>query len=797
MSVSLPRLLPSFLALLGLLAGPSAAAPAATSSPAPAAEGRLVVLGFDGADARTARELMEAGQLPNLQRLAETGTFHGLTPTASAESPVSWASLNCGQNPAKTGVPGFVRRHFAPGNRPFPFFGHLEMDVATPVEHLHNAPVPTWSATKLGGALGAATFLVFAVVFGLLLRLRPVTTVVLSLVLGGLAFAGGSYWRGLLPTEVPRVANVTKTAPFWEVAGKAGVSSIVLDAAQAWDREPVDNVRLLAGLGVPDARGGVQSFFIYTTDELWPHEPPHTRSTDTGSGGDKFRVYEQNGRIQSLIYGPRNHYEVDRLQQKLNALQAQKQDADPRSRAELGDRERELQAELEAAKGEEGRVTADLVVERQGDDAVAVTLGTETQVLKEGEWSDWYHLTFDLNPVVKVKAITRAKVISLNAPFELYVNTLEIDPAAAPFWQPISQPYEFAAELESEIGPYETIGWACMTMPFKDEVIDPVTFMEDIEFTMRWREKMLRASLERDDWRLLFSVLSTPDRVQHMMYQFYDEQHPMYDAATAGREMTFFGETITLQDAIPAIYRQVDRVVGEVMDEYLRPDDTLLICADHGFQSFRRGVNINNWLYENGYLAVKSNLGRNSTGGLAFVDWSRTKAYSLGLGMVYVNQAGREAGGIVAPDEVDELLSQIREDFVATVDPETGLSMGKDARIMRQIQSGPYADLSPDMMLGFDVGYRVSWRTTTGGMKLSKQDDGTYAPGGVFEDSNKNWSGDHVSVDPTLVQGMFFSNRKVAIPDEGVHVMHIAPTALAVLGVPVPAEYDKQPLAFE
>ena len=117
--------------------------------------------------------------------------------------------------------------------------------------------------------------------------------------------------------------------------------------------------------------------------------------------------------------------------------------------------------------------------------------------------------------------------------------------------------------------------------------------------------------------------------------------------------------------------------------------------------------------------------------------------------------------------------------------------------LMRQIQQGPFDDLSPDMMLGFDVGYRVSWGTTTGGMKLSRQDDGSYAPGNIYEDSNKNWSGDHVSVDPTLVQGMFFSNRKVEVPAEGIHVMHIAPTALQVLGVPVPPAYDKQPLKLQ
>src|SRR5882672_12107903 len=82
-----------------------ARAASAASDPAPAAGGRVIVLGFDGADARTVEELMAKGQLPNLKKLAEQGTFAPLGTTNPAESPVAWAALNSGQNPAKTGIP--------------------------------------------------------------------------------------------------------------------------------------------------------------------------------------------------------------------------------------------------------------------------------------------------------------------------------------------------------------------------------------------------------------------------------------------------------------------------------------------------------------------------------------------------------------------------------------------------------------------------------------------------------------------------------------------------------------------
>jgi hypothetical protein len=87
----------------------------------------VIVLGFDGADARTVGEMMDRGELPNLARLRDTGTFAPLATTVPAESPVSWASLNSGQNPAKTGVPGFVKRSLSSGGTPIPSLGFFEV----------------------------------------------------------------------------------------------------------------------------------------------------------------------------------------------------------------------------------------------------------------------------------------------------------------------------------------------------------------------------------------------------------------------------------------------------------------------------------------------------------------------------------------------------------------------------------------------------------------------------------------------------------------------------------------------
>src|SRR6185436_480865 len=104
-----------------------------------------------------------------------------------------------------------------------------------------------------------------------------------------------------------------------------------------------------------------------------------------------------------------------------------------------------LETELDKARRE--RLAVPLKVEiREGK--AKVSLGHESQELAEGEWSQFYRVAFELNPLIKVHALVRAKLLHLSDPhFELYVDTLQIDPERAPFWQPISAPPEFAAEL--------------------------------------------------------------------------------------------------------------------------------------------------------------------------------------------------------------------------------------------------------------------------------------------------------------------------------------------------------------
>ncbi len=767
----------------------------AASTNAAAADGRVIVLGFDGADARTVRELMAAdpGRYPTFEKLASTGTFEPLEVVAPPESPVSWAALNTGQNPAKTGVPGFIKRNLNPAVNAIPGFGHIEKKTVS-VDKLDNLPIPNWSATTLGGVLGG-TGLLAGLVLGLLLFRRFVVGILLGLLLGLPAGYVGYSARGYLPDEYPITANPNKAKNFWDVTASNGVPTVVLDAAQSFNMPVEEGAKVLSGLGVPDARGALGEWFIYTTD------PDPERSSYEGEGtttaGTVYRVDERGGQIFTKVWGPKNFWEIQKLKKELDEIgeQLSQPSLSMEKTLELSKRKGELEP-LVGRRGaynsdakNDGRVALDLEIAIQSD-AADVTIGGQKQTIAVGEWSDWYELDFELNPLISVKAVTRARLVSIEPHFELYVNVLDVDPRDPPFWQPLSAPHEFSSELAMDCGLYETYGWPTMTMPFKDREIDAVLLMEDVEFTMKWREDLTHSVLDKNDWRVFMSVFSTTDRVQHMMYQFYDPEHPLYDEERASRKMTFFGEEIAFKDAIPEIYRHMDRIIGDVL-ERLEPDDTLIVCSDHGFQSFRRQVNVNNWLYEEGFLGWNEKT--SDTGYLKFVDWEETQVYSLGMGFLYLNLEGREPKGIVDPSEAEELMAEVRRKLLAATDDD-GTPICKDVYVTKDIHSGPYLDMESDMLIGFAPTYRVSWSSTGGDLGFVKDENGNKVLAPVVVDNTSPWSGGHISVHLPDVAGVFFCNKQVKVPEEGVRALNIAPTILDLVGLAVPEEMDLGPL---
>src|ERR1700745_2034273 len=75
------------------------------------AKEKVIVLGFDGVDARYTEQWMNEGKLPNLAKLRDAGTFRPLRPTVPAQTPVSWSTFSTGIDPGRTGIFDFLRRN--------------------------------------------------------------------------------------------------------------------------------------------------------------------------------------------------------------------------------------------------------------------------------------------------------------------------------------------------------------------------------------------------------------------------------------------------------------------------------------------------------------------------------------------------------------------------------------------------------------------------------------------------------------------------------------------------------------
>ena len=216
--------------------------------------------------------------------------------------------------------------------------------------------------------------------------------------------------------------------------------------------------------------------------------------------------------------------------------------------------------------------------------------------LKPGQYSDWIPLTFSFNFLVKAKGMIQLLVLDADKELKIYGSPVNFDPRDPPI--PISKPDGFSAELAKKIGLYRTIGWAEATWPLNEDRIDEATFLADCERAFDDRERIILKNLERDDWDLFVAAIETTDRVSHMMWRLIDPKHPMYRKELADK----YG------DAIEKVYRRADDFVGRLRAKVPK-DAVFMVMSDHGFHSFRRGVNLNTWLTQNGYMTFEGQVG--------------------------------------------------------------------------------------------------------------------------------------------------------------------------------------------
>ncbi len=560
-----------------------------------------------------------------------------------------------------------------------------------------------------------------------------------------------------LPIKMPVIQSIRGGTSFWVTAGQHGVRSSLLTVPITFPPEDVENGELLSGLPLPDIRATIGTFYYFGTD-LSRYEEGNTEM-----GGILKRLVMDHGVAQTELIGPQNPI-VKAQQRKILAKGPALSDAD---KAELAD--------LTAREDIRLPIT---VHWNRPERRATIEIDGHSIGLAEGEWSKWVTLEFRVNLLLRMHGMVQLFLVRADKELQLYISPVNWRPDKPPV--PMSSPASFASDLVDRLGLYRTLGWAEATWPLNEDRIDDKAFMDDLFRAFDDRANVALHRIDSRKWDLLVWVSESTDRVQHMMWRFIDKTHPMYSEAEAAK----YG------DSILRVYIRADELVGEVLKR-VEPGTQVIVMSDHGFHSFRRAVNLNTWLVNEGFLAIKGQRAEVKSMNEMFlgsgqfwekVDWSRTKAYAMGLGQVFINLKGREGQGTVEPADYKAVVNDLAARLLTITDPKTGARIMGGVYKRDDIYSGPFFNNAPDIQTGMADGYRVSWQTTLGGSP----------PGDIVYPNERKWSGDHCGFDYRTIPGILISNRKLT--DAAPRVIDLGPTVLKYFGVPVPKEMDGKPL---
>jgi len=522
-----------------------------------------------------------------------------------------------------------------------------------------------------------------------------------------------------LPLSGGGITNTRQGRAFWQILEDHDIPATIFKMPANYP--PVETKqRTLSGLNTTDLLGTPGIFNYYTTAASEINE-------DLG-GGRVHEVYVIGNRVESSIPGPVNAFRKDRVESKV-----------------------------------------DFKVFLDPEHAVAkIVIQDEEFILKEGEWSGWKHIRFNLMPTQSISGICQFYLKQVRPDFKLYVSPTNIDPGDPAL--PISTPNSYAKELERRFGPFYTQGLPADTKALSNNILDDGEFLAQDDIVLQERLKMYDYELDRFDSGLLFYYLSSADQRQHMLWRHIDKSSPLHDDLLASE---YGGE-------IEKIYRIADSLVDKALQKADK-NTTVLVLSDHGFAPFRHSFNLNTWLKESGYISLIDPWKQGDQIMFLNTDWSKSRAYSIGLNSIYINQRGREGEGIVIPGaEKRNLIREIARRLEEYKDPKTGENPVLHAYPASDVYSGSAVDGGPDIVAGFNRGWRISWASPMGRM-----------PKEIALDNTEKWSGDHCA-SPAVVPGVFFSNRQLTSSTPALY--DLTASILNIFGIPVPDNMVGKPI---
>jgi len=689
-------------------------------------EKRVIAFGIDGLDPEMLLERMERGTMPNFKRLIEAqgATMHSLQTSWPPQSPVAWSNFITGANPGKHGLYDFI---------------HLDR---------HN--------------------------YGIKTSMSDTDPVGMELTLFGydIPLTGGEQ-------------HSTRQFPaFWDGLSEAGVPVYVHRMPASFPLTET-SATVYPDMGTTDLTGAAAGVAY-----VWTDDPSRDSSITDSARVEKVRVNKRRAELWKLptrLYGPAETIlNVDDLKKAQHAA------------LEAGDNAEANRIAGEIERKQEVFTPITLYVDQSGEaPQFAVDIDGEYATAALGGWSNWVRVDFSLlGGLMPLSGYTRFRFVSAD-PFVVDALPIQYDP-----WNPatpVSMPEEASAELADAIGPYLVQGFPDAYKAYKTKALDTPGFLDESDMVLRERQRMMDFGLDQLDETggLLFFYTGSLDLRCHMLWFTSDEEHPHQEPPGRYLERPF-------SEQIDRIYEQVDAMLGRLMErvEEMEADGKgpveLIILSDHGFAPFRRKMHVNDWLVQEGYLVLKDGETRTGAHGLAYeadehgdpqagtgvIDWSRTRAFSVGFNGIILNRVGREDAGIVTPEQAGPLLQEMTTKLLALEDGGTPVLTAVVPAT--EVFSGPALASAPDLQLGFNVGFGCSDESAAG------QVTGDWQSGEIIVDNDSRWSGSHL-MDPELVRGTLVV-RSGATLSKDPALEDVTATLFSLFGVTPPAGTDGKPL---
>jgi predicted AlkP superfamily phosphohydrolase/phosphomutase len=520
-----------------------------------------------------------------------------------------------------------------------------------------------------------------------------------------------------IPLKPGKIVLQREGRAFWDYLEERNIPATVLKLPTNYPPS-ASHQRTLSGMGTPDILGTYGIYSLYTSDES-------ESQRDISPNNIYYAYIDENNVMEGQIEGPKN----DLVRDGENVIVPFKVYVDNRHRTAR--------------------------IDIQGQEIL----------IAEKEYSDWVEIKFSLIPnLASITGMVKFYLMEMGDKFRLYISPTHIDPRDPAV--PISTPAGYSRELAERVGPYHTIGLPADTKALSQGTFAMENFITQslsvFDESCRMYDYELQR-FQRQNEGLFFFYFSSLDQGQHMFWALNDKEHPYYHPEES-RKFAYITDEM---------YRKFDRILGRTLKN-IDPAIPVLVMSDHGFGPFRRDVNVNHWLAQEGYLKLNYGGPGEEASILGGADWAASRAYALGLNGLYLNMKDREIEGTVTAGQRRKLLEEIKAKLEALVDPKNGQQVISCAYISEDNFSKNYIDRAPDIILGFNRGYRISDESALG--TLSRE---------IVSDNMSWWSGDHC-VDPLKVPASFISSFKIkkAVPD----MPDVAPTILKYFGIDTPAQ---------